>query len=298
MSQKDQVQKLKNEIKWILASVPDPSLKHLIKQAVSAKETNKRPWQILPLMVSECVGGSYNNTTPVAAALQLLNSAAEVFDDVEDTDNSDSIASKYGADLATNLGTCLMNLAYGELLKVEADPEIRLETIELINQYYTRACMGQHFDLLRKSELSEEQYYAIASLKTASVMECACVTGALLANPNKVIMENFGGFGQNLGIAWQIANDIQGIVSGIDIEKGKMTLPIIFMMETLEGLHKASFLEALQTDKKGVKERVMQDGGVFYARVKLEEYQNRAIDKLNQLESLGIKTNPLKIFLD
>ena len=101
-------------------------------------------------MVSDAISGHYEQAVPAAAAIQLLKAAAEVFDDIEDADSSDSLASRYGLAAATNAATTLIILAEKAIARLKgrgvADDSI-IRILDAINSYYTTACAGQHLDL-------------------------------------------------------------------------------------------------------------------------------------------------------
>jgi len=187
------------------------------------------------MIVCEALCGDYRHALPVAAALRLLTAAAEVFDDIEDADSSSSLSARYGAPLATNAATTLLILAERAIARLKTrgvEDSIIVRVMDSVNSFYTAACAGQHLDLSLTSEMavSEESYLRIAGMKSASTAECACYIGALLANANSELVDILGKFGHNLGMASQIANDIQGITVGNDIVKGKTTLPIIYAL--------------------------------------------------------------------
>ena len=101
-----------------------------------------------------------------------------------------------------------------------------------MNSYYTTTCTGQHLDLSLTPEeaASEDVYLRVIGMKSASAVECACYTGALLAGANQELIKSFTIFGHNLGMASQIANDIKGITRMSDIKKPRITLPAIYAL--------------------------------------------------------------------
>ena len=239
MWQKRQAGFLRDEIEALLAPLSGSTgLYDLVKEpltkagrGLATESVHGQPWSLLPLMVCEAVSGHYEQALPATAALQLLVSASDVFDDIEDADSSESLSVKYGSAVATNVATTLLILAERGITRLRVkgvDDCIIIRVIDAINSFCTTACAGQHLDLSLNSEIavSEDVYLRIASMKSASQIQCACHTGALLANANQELVDTFDRFGHNLGMAAQITNDIQGITHGSDIVKSKITLPV------------------------------------------------------------------------
>ena len=150
--------------------------------------------------------------------------AGDVFDDIEDADAVESLSAKYGPAIATNAATALLILAEKAITRLKSrgisDSTI-VNIMAVVNSFYTVACIGQHLDLSLsfESAISEDIYLRVASMKSASTIQCACYIGALLATKNKKIIESFDQFGYNLGMSSQIANDLQSITQGSDIVK-------------------------------------------------------------------------------
>ena len=140
-------------------------------------------------------------------------------------------------------------------------------------------------------------------MKSASQMECACHIGALLANANQRLTNLISRFGQNLGMASQIINDIQGIISGIDIVSRKVTLPVIFALtQTQDNICNQL---ALAFDKRSetmpdpaqIKDLLFSVGAIHYTMVKMEYYKQLALDDLSKAEKAGVNVKRLKLFL-
>src|SRR4030042_12134 len=105
MWQERQARLLREEIEALLVPLSNVAdLYTLVKEPLSkarrglaADIAHDRPWPLLPLMVCEAICGRYEQAVPAAAALQLLKAAAEVFDDIEDADSSESLLARYGS---------------------------------------------------------------------------------------------------------------------------------------------------------------------------------------------------------
>ena len=186
-------------------------------------------------MVCEAVSGDYEIALPAAASIQLLMVAGDVFDDVEDADSDESLSARCGPAVAVNAATALLILAEKGILRLKEKGlggDVILNIYDAVNSCYTTACCGQHMDLspVSSDAVSEDDYLKMTSMKSASQIECASRVGAILATENQELIEDFTQFGQNLGMASQISNDILGIKNGKDILKKKMTLPVIYAL--------------------------------------------------------------------
>jgi octaprenyl-diphosphate synthase len=231
-----------------------------------------------------------------------------VFDDIEDADNKASISSQFGPGIAVNLGTALIMLAERAILRL-ATKGVDYHTVtrisDLINSLYTTACIGQHLDMSTQlgTIISEDTYFRIIEMKSAFAIQCACVTGALVAEADQKLADTFADFGKNLGITAQIANDILGIIETKDIMKHKVTLPVIYAMSHIDGenLHQLDLIFKKQTssvEPDKIKSILFNCGAIHYATVKMELFKQLAGDILSGIESGGINTKRIKLFLE
>jgi competence protein ComQ len=302
---------LKDEIEAVLAYIPvylteEASLVELVKESLSkvrglAAETEREiPWSLLSLIVCEANSGCYEQALPAAAALELFWAAAEVFDDIEDRDNPDSIVAKYGTAVATNIATTNVILAERAIARLKqkgvADCMV-IRIMDTINSYYTVSCVGQHLDLslIREITGSEDMYLKIAKMKSSSTVECACCVGALLGGANQELVDKFALFGQNLGIATQIANDIQGITHGNDIAKRKAALPLIYTLTQVD--EEAQNHSADMNNSEQIRDLLFRTGAIHYATIKMELYKQQALDILLGIELDNVNTEQLRLFL-
>jgi len=281
----------------------------LIKARRGSSVEAKCPWTLVPLMVSDAISGHYEQTVPAAAAIQFFKAAAEVFDDIEDADSSDSLASRYGLAAATNAASTLVILAEKAIARLKgrgvADNSI-IRILDTINSYYTTACAGQHLDLCIKPEttISEETYLKITAMKSASQAECAFCIGALVADAQPQLIGLFSKFGYNLGMAAQIANDIQGVIRGTDILARKMTLPAIYALAQTDGKARTQLEAAFcgqseaVPDPAQIRDLLFNIGAIHYSTLKMEFYRQNAIDALSEAEKNGTRIERLKLFLE
>jgi geranylgeranyl diphosphate synthase type I len=317
MWQERRTKLLREEIEALLAPLSNVvGLYDLIKEPLTRIRVRlaygsmrDKPWHLLPLMVCEAISGHYKHALPAAAALNFLVAAGDVFDDIEDADSSKSLAARYGSAVATNVATTLLILAERAITRLKekgVEDYIIVRVMEVVNSYYTTACAGQYLDLTLTPglDVSEDMYLKIASMKSASTVECACRIGALLATANQELNEVFATFGHNLGMASQIANDIQGITQGTDIMKHRITLPVIYALAQMDGEARgqleAAFHKQCESvpDPKQIKDLLFGVGAIHYATIRMEFYKQQARSVLSETGAAGASVERLKSFLE
>lgn len=303
---------LKEEVKIVVASSLGLSeLREIVSLAINRTAQGSScafdgyRQSLLPIKVYYSIRGGGEAALPVAAAYHLLLSAADVFDDIEDADSPYSLSAKYGAAIAINAATTLVIIAEKAVARLNSrgvPDRVIVQVMDVLNSYYATACTGQHLDLSSASKtiVSEDEYFRIASMKSASQSKCACHIGALSADADQKLVAAFSEFGYHLGMASQIANDIQGIIDGSDIFKPKVSLPMVYALnhadaafrETLESaFNRKSCLEA---DIPRISKVMFDCGAMHYAMIRVEDHKQRAKEILDDLDSHAIRVNLLR----
>jgi geranylgeranyl pyrophosphate synthase len=317
MQQSDQLRLLNQEIEEVLLSFSGaPSFQSLLRESPGVRlavpehpEKAGKPWPLLPLAVCETICGQFEQAVPAAAALNFMKTAAEVFDDIEDADSKTSLSARYGAAVAINIASTLLVLAEKTLTRLQdrkVGESLILRVINSVNSFYSAASLGQHMDLSLSPGKSpdEEQYLEIAHLKSASTLECACQTGALLAGSDRETIDKYTRFGYYLGMASQIANDIQGITSGSDIYKRKITLPVIFTLTEGNPAVRRQIERFFcrnngpATNIEEISGCLFRSGGVYYSLIKMELFKQQALNFISEEQASGKNMTQLKLFAD
>jgi geranylgeranyl pyrophosphate synthase len=314
--QRNQATLVSNEIEALLDPLSHMAdLRNLIRESLAGitrktagENSRYKPWYLLPLVVCESISGAYEFAVPASASILLFMAAAEVFDDIEDADLPQALSAKYGSAIATNLGTTLLILAEKALVRLKergVTDQIIVQIMDAVNSLYLNACGGQHLDLSLACDttMSEDTYLRIASTKSASTIECACHIGALAAIADRELVDSYVLFGRNLGMASQIANDIQGIIDTRDIANKKVTLPVIYALAHAED--KPRHQLELAFSKLGdptlgiakARELLFTNGAMFYTTVMMEHYKQCALDALVKIGEAGFDMERLKSFL-
>jgi len=142
----------------------------------------------------------------------------------------------------------------------------------------------------RKLDITEDIYFDIIRKKTATLIAACCGIGAASVGANKDTVQQMRKFGEYIGIAFQIKDDLFdyydgqiGKPTGIDIKEQKMTLPLIYALNTCSSKEKSWLINSIKKynrDKKRVKEVitfVKKSGGIEYAISKMNDYKKKAM---------------------
>ncbi|RYE19919.1 MAG: polyprenyl synthetase family protein [Sphingobacteriales bacterium] len=224
--------------------------------------------QMRPMFVflSAKIAGEINDATYRAASLiELLHTATLVHDDVVDNSmirrNFFSINALWKNKIAVLVGDYL--LSKGLLLSLQHDD---YQILKITSRAVKEMSEGEllQMEKARKLDIKEEVYFEIIRAKTASLLSAACAAGAYSAHSNQEESDTFRMFGEKLGIAFQIMDDLFdygdadiGKPTGIDIKEKKMTLPLIYALQNTDNQTKKRIIYIIKnqnTDKAKVKE--------------------------------------------
>lgn len=277
------------------------SLSHsdgLLSQALNhiRQRAGKQMRPMLTLLSAKNYGEISDVTQDAAIALELLHTASLVHDDVVDESSERrgqaSVNASYNNKVAILVGdyilsTCLLHVSYTENHKI----------LNYLSQLGRTLAAGEILQLqnINNQEISEEVYYKVIKQKTAALFETCCGIGALSAGASDDEVEKAKKFGQDLGIIFQIRDDIFdyfdskeiGKPTGNDMAEGKLTLPVIYALNNTD-------FEAMHTLAKKVKARTInpdeiavlveftkQHGGIEYAEQRMEEIAREAQEYIN-----------------
>lgn len=251
----------------------------------------------LVLLSNEVGGHPHRDAITFAAAVELVHLATLVHDDAVDNSvlrrGQPTVNSIWTHQIAIIMGDYLYSRAVTELARVG-----RLEAIEILGDAANTMSVGEMRQLTAYDALdfSEEDYYRLISAKTASLMSAACGMGALVGVPE--FQDPLLRFGHNLGMAFQIADDILDYVGseeetgkpvGHDLRERKVTLPLVGARRVASPAAEAEIADLFQTvdppdhQIAGVVDLVRELGGVDYATDRAAEYAARAHEALDGL---------------
>lgn len=198
-------------------------------------------WPSIVLVTAAATGGNPDLATRVAAAVEIFMAALDVFDEVEDGDQSEIIDTA-GVAQATNIATALLLLAQ-QLLLTLTDVGLAAERALLLARTLiaagVEAAGGQHSDLAAEGnrEISAAEAHAIAQQKAGALTAGAAMLGALLGTDDSRVIALYREWGLHFGVLAQIQNDIRDAQAPdikSDLVRGKSTLPLVYARDTVD----------------------------------------------------------------
>jgi geranylgeranyl diphosphate synthase type I len=205
----------------------------------------------LTLLAAELAGGAdaVARALPAAVAVELIHNFSLIHDDIEDGDEErhhrQTLWRVWGQPQAINTGDALFSLARWRLLdlaRLGVDPALTLRLIALVDATCLELCEGQHLDMRfeARRDVSVAMYLDMIARKTAALMRCSTTLGARIGAPeDEALGARLGAFGQALGLAFQLRDDLLGIwqaqklgkSAAGDLRRKKMSLPVIHALE-------------------------------------------------------------------
>jgi octaprenyl-diphosphate synthase len=263
--------------------------------------------QIRPMFVflSARLHGQVNASTYTGASLiELLHTATLVHDDVVDDSNYRrgffSINALWKNKIAILVGDYL--LSRGLLLAIDRE-EYRL--LKIVSNAVREMSEGEllQIEKARRLDITEAVYYDIIRQKTASLIASCCAVGAASVGMNDEVVQKMKLFGEYIGMAFQIKDDLFdyetsvmiGKPVGIDIKEKKMTLPLIYALNNTSSQEKGRIVNIVKNEShKSSKVRevihfVEQSGGIPYANQVMRKYQEQAYAMLDEFPDSDIK---------
>ena len=253
----------------------------------------KRMRPLLILLIAKNYGVVNDVTLRSAVGLELLHTASLVHDDVVDESKErrgqPSVNAVYNNKVAVLVGdyvlsTALLNISYtnnSDILRSIAELGRNLSNGEILQ-----------LSNIQNTEFSEDIYYDVIKMKTAALFESCCEVGTLSVNANERQIELAKEFGRNLGIIFQIRDDIFdyydskeiGKPTGNDMAEGKLTLPVLY---ALNSTHDSEMEEIARKVKRNDVTRyeiarlvdfTKNNGGIEYAERKMLELRQKCME--------------------
>ena len=272
----------------------------------------KRMRPMLILLAAKNFGTVSEVTQNAAVGLELLHTASLVHDDVVDESKERrgqaSVNASYDNKVAVLVGDYILSTA---LLRVSLTDNQKI--IQLLAELGRTLAAGEILQLsnIQNQEISEDVYYQIINNKTAALFEACAKIGAISAGATDEEVAAAAKFGQNIGMIFQIRDDIFdyfdskeiGKPTGNDMVEGKLTLPVIYALNN-------SHLESMHTLARKVKagtvnpdeiavlvEFTKEQGGIEYAERRMEEIGIEALKFIDTYVKPNLKDS-FKSYLD
>jgi geranylgeranyl diphosphate synthase type I len=277
--------------------------------------TGKRLRPALLLLCCAAAGGAWQKALPAAAAVEFLHNFSLIHDDIQDDSETrhgrPTVWQIWGRANAINAGDTLYTIAYIALEKLSATlpPELALALWRIFNATNIELTRGQHLDMRfeRQATVSTTDYVSMISGKSAALLATCAQMGALIGAQKLELAQHYADFGLNIGIAFQIHDDILGIwgdpqVTGksaaTDILSRKKSLPVLYGLEHSPAL--AAVYQRPQFSVSDVAEAVQLLDSVHaqeYARQQEQHYNDLAMQALDRAQPHGSAADSLREFV-
>lgn len=278
--------------------------------------TGKRIRPLFLLLCNEAAGGDWHHALPAAAAVEILHNFSLVHDDIQDDSpirhGRSTVWKIWGVANAINAGDALFSLAYTALeqLSQSTTPEITIKSWRIFNATNLELTRGQHLDMRfeHQADIHVDDYISMITGKSAALLAACAQMGALIATGDDDLAARYGEFALNLGIAFQIRDDILGIwgdpqVTGksaaTDIRSRKKSLPVLYALGQDDRL--AKIYQKPLLDDEDVREAIaiLDSLSAQDYTMQLEtQYHQHATDSLHQANPQGEAAEMLQKFID
>ncbi len=265
----------------------------VMKYLMRRKGKQMRP--MLVFLSAKLLGKPNDSTYTAAALIEILHTATLIHDDVVDQSYERrgffSINALWKSKVAVLVGDYL--LAKGLLLAVDKK---EFELLHLVSDAVKEMSEGELLQIKnsRKLGLTELEYFEIIRKKTATLISCCSASGAQSIGSSEEIIKQMQRFGENLGMAFQIKDDLldyqinnlTGKPLGNDIQEKKLTLPLIHALECAEPSERKAIIRLMQNADKSPKkfqtvlQFIQKYDGLDYAITRMEAYAQQAIREL------------------
>lgn len=266
----------------------------------------KRLRPVLCLLACEAVGGAIERALPAAAAIEVVHNFSLVHDDIEDGSSTrrhrSTVWKLWGQAQGINCGDGMYTMAY---LKMHQLVERGVTSADALHaqRVLAETCLtlteGQYLDMSLETQpqVDTDSYLRMICGKSAALIACAAYLGAYLGGADVEVAASYRQFGENLGMAFQVIDDILGIwgsetltgkSTSTDILTRKKTLPVVYALDDAE-LRDIYAQETVDEKQVGrVVEILDRRGARVYAEGVAHEYSRRA---MRYLEMVGVDTS-------
>ena len=289
---------LKKELKYIKPENLYNPVKYLLESG------GKRLRPIIALNVSELLGGKIFDTLPAAAALEIFHNFTLAHDDIMDNSmlrrGKKTINSKWDNNTGILSGDVMLIISYEVLNQYQDSKYIHLS--KKLTEISRLVCEGQQADMdfASKNDITENEYFEMIKNKTAVLIGCSFMFGGIVAEANDLNTNLLYEIGLNLGIAFQLEDDLLdcfgdqekfGKKIGGDITEKKKTLLYLFTNSNLEPKKKLEFENIFNSNEIAESEKINSiklfyetSGALKYVKNKVKVYFDKADQLINKLE--------------
>ncbi len=261
---------------------------------------------VICLLTCQAAGGDWQQAVPAAAAIELLHNFSLIHDDIEDASPTrrgrKTLWTIWGQEQTINAGDAMFALAHialNRLVDRGVSAETAVHALRRFDETCVRLTQGQHADMdfETRDEVSVDEYLAMITGKTAVLLSLCTELGALIAGCDAPTVHHYAQFGLNLGLAFQVIDDILGIwgdeavigkSASTDILTKKKTLPVLYGLSQNGALRQ--LYEKETTDEAFVQEAINvlnSTGARDYATQRATYYSQNALQHLEEAQPSG-----------
>jgi len=222
-----------------------------------------RPYMVI--RSCQILKGNISNAMPAASAVEMVHNFTLVHDDIMDNDEMrhgvPTVHKKFGMPIAILAGDVLFSKAFQIITDSKLSTNATTQLVSRLAKACVDVCEGQLLDVKMAEERkipSQAEYITMIGKKTAALFDVSCAMGAICATNKIKDILNLSSFGRNLGIAFQITDDLIGVMGdpkitkkpvGNDLREGKKSLPILMAIKLAKGNNKKIILKAFGNPK-------------------------------------------------
>lgn len=278
----------------------------LIKQ-ISAYIINsggKRLRPILVILMAQALNYKGKDHVQLAAIIEFIHTATLLHDDVVDESDmrrgNKTANEVWGNSASVLVGDFLYSRSFQMMVKIE-----NLDVMDILANATNTISEGEVLQLLNigNLDITEDQYYQVIKNKTAQLFEAGCELSALISTNDKDMIKKMANYGKNLGMAFQIADDMLDYAIdndeldkniGDDLAEGKLTLPLIYLLEHGSDDDKNIIKEAIESQStkhlKTIQKRINKTPALKYTQDKAQEFAFKAKQQLKDLDESDAKS--------
>ena len=285
-----------------------PLLDKIMHYIIKRKGKQMRPMFVF--LCAKIFNNTKESTYTAASLIELLHTATLVHDDVIDEANFRrgvfSINALWKNKVSVLVGDFL--LSRGLLLAVEKE---EFGLLKIVSKAVKEMSEGEllQIEKTRRLNITEDIYFDIIRKKTAALISACCESGAASSGTSEENINLMKEFGEKVGIAFQIKDDLFdytqspliGKPTGLDIREKKMTLPLIYTLNNISKQEKRFIINTIKNDSKNSKkiERIIllvkKTKGLEFAENKMNDYYNEALGFLDKIKDSDAKTSLIEL---
>lgn len=285
-----------------------PLLDKIMHYIIKRKGKQMRPMFVF--LCAKIFNNTKESTYTAASLIELLHTATLVHDDVIDEANFRrgvfSINALWKNKVSVLVGDFL--LSRGLLLAVEKE---EFGLLKIVSKAVKEMSEGEllQIEKTRRLNITEDIYFDIIRKKTAALISACCESGAASSGTSEENINLMKEFGEKVGIAFQIKDDLFdytqspliGKPTGLDIREKKMTLPLIYTLNNISKQEKRFIINTIKNDSKNSKkiERIIslvkETKGLEFAENKMNDYYNEALGFLDKIKDSEAKKSLIEL---